>query len=173
MPEYDFATLSPHDFEILSRDLLQKEWNVTLESFKSGRDSGIDLRYSRPENQSNQIVQCKHYYRSGFSKLKSALENVELPKIKTLNPTRYVLTTSVSLSPSNKEDLLKILAPYCQSLADIIGQDDLNNLLGKHEVIERRHFKLWLPSTEVLHRLLHNGVFTQSALEIDDIKRQL
>ncbi len=173
MPEYTFSTLSPHDFEILSRDLLQKEWQKNLESFKSGRDRGIDLRYSKPRGNLKWIVQCKHYRRSGYSSLKDTLRATELPKIKKLNPTRYVVVTSVELSPDQKDELVAILAPYCDTPADIIGSEDLNNLLGKHPEIERQHFKLWLPSSEVLHRLLLNGVFTQSALEVDEIQRHL
>ena len=49
MADYDFRTLSPHDFELLCRDLLQKSLGVRLESFTTGRDSGIDFRYrARP-----------------------------------------------------------------------------------------------------------------------------
>ncbi len=46
MARYDFKSLSPQDFEELTRDLLQAEWGVALEAFKTGRDRGIDLRYS-------------------------------------------------------------------------------------------------------------------------------
>lgn len=173
MPEYTFSTLSPHDFELLSRDLLQKEWGKNLESFKSGRDQGIDLRYSKPRRNTKWIVQCKHYRQSGFSSLKNALKTSELPKIAKLKPTRYVVTTSVQLSLPQKNELALALAPHCRGPADILGSEDLNNLLGKHRDVEQQHFKLWLPSSEVLHRLLHNGVFTQSALEVDDIKRHL
>ena len=35
-----------HRMVDLVRDLLQAEWKVALEAFKSGRDKGIDLRYS-------------------------------------------------------------------------------------------------------------------------------
>jgi hypothetical protein len=43
---YTFTFLSPQDFEELVRDLLQVEWNVAIEAFKTGRDGGIDLRYA-------------------------------------------------------------------------------------------------------------------------------
>ena len=36
MADYDFRTLSPHDFEWLCRDLLQKALGVSLESFTGG-----------------------------------------------------------------------------------------------------------------------------------------
>ena len=45
MPNYNYGALSPQDFEEVSRDLLQAEWNVALEAFKESRDCGIDLRY--------------------------------------------------------------------------------------------------------------------------------
>jgi hypothetical protein len=47
MADYDFRSLSPHDFEGLCRDLLLKLLGVQLESFTTGRDSGIDFRYRR------------------------------------------------------------------------------------------------------------------------------
>lgn len=173
MPEYDFSTLSPPDFELLSRDLLQKALKVDLESFKTGRDKGIDLRYSKPNKGDLWIVQAKHYLRSGYDQLKYSLKTIEKKKLAKLNPTRYIVTTSVSFSPQMKDELYRLLQPYCISPSDIFGQEDLNNLLGKFPQIEKAHFKLWLPSTSVLERLLNNGVFTQSALEEDEIKRQL
>ena len=68
MPNYDFKTLSPVDFEVLSRDLLQEEHRLTLQSFTSGRDGGIDFRYSRDASGSL-VVQCKHYVESGYESL--------------------------------------------------------------------------------------------------------
>jgi hypothetical protein len=46
MSRYTFTFLSPQDFEELVRDLLQVEWNVAIEAFKTERDGGIDLRYA-------------------------------------------------------------------------------------------------------------------------------
>jgi len=43
---YDFRTLSPLDFEELARDLLQAEFELRLESFGPGADSGIDFRFA-------------------------------------------------------------------------------------------------------------------------------
>jgi hypothetical protein len=83
MPNYDFKSLSPIDFEVLVRDLLQEELHVRLESFRSGRDLGIDFRYS-PDAGGEIVVQCKHYADSTFAKLLSDLRKRELPKIKRL-----------------------------------------------------------------------------------------
>lgn len=58
MPIYDFRNLSPQDFEALTRDLLQAEWNVAIEAFKTGRDGGTDLRYATADGGTT-IVQCR------------------------------------------------------------------------------------------------------------------
>jgi hypothetical protein len=94
MSRYDFKSLSSQDFEELTRDLLQAEWNVPLESFRTGRDRGIDLRYARVDLGTT-IVQCKHFVGSGLRKLISHLRSTEKPKIQALCPNRYVLVTSV------------------------------------------------------------------------------
>ncbi|MCH8879896.1 MAG: restriction endonuclease, partial [Planctomycetes bacterium] len=164
---------SPGDFEILSRDLLQQHFGVCFESFRNGRDRGIDLRYSKAKTGDLWIVQAKHYLRSGFSQLKRVLMNDESKKLFKLKPSRYIITTSVSLTPDRKDELHGLLKPFCKAPGDVFGQEDLNNLLGQYPEIEKKPFKLWLTSTIVLQRLLQNGVFTQSALELDDIKRHL
>jgi hypothetical protein len=106
MSRYDFTNLSSQDFEELSRDLLQAEWGVRLEAFKSGRDKGIDLRYARAEHKTT-IVQCKHYIGSGFSKLLSHLKLEEKPKIALLKPKRYVVVTVlVSPLPTKRQSCL-------------------------------------------------------------------
>ena len=129
MAEYDFKILSDYEFEVLTRDLLQKEFGVTLEFFTSGRDQGIDARYSRDEKDS-WIIQCKHYAKSSFSVLKSRLKKDEKPKVSALAPKRYIFVTSQPLTPTKKNDILEIFSPFCQTTQDIFGKDDLNNLLG-------------------------------------------
>ena len=74
MPDYDFSNLSTFDFEKLTRDVLQKYYGINLESFTTGRDGGIDLRYSKEKN-NDLIVQCKSY--NNYNSLKSNLKKVE------------------------------------------------------------------------------------------------
>ena len=125
MPRYNFTSLSSQDFEELTRDLLQAEWNVRLEAFKSGRDSGIDLRYSPAGGKT--IVQCKHYVVSGFAKLLAHLRNSEKPKIDALRPSRYVVVTSVGLSPGNKDEIIRTLQPFILSASDVVGAGDIDS----------------------------------------------
>lgn len=95
MPEYDFHHLSPYDMEVLARDLLQAHWQLTLENFRSGRDGGIDLRYS--VGAGSLIVQVKHYAKTGVSGLLRDLEK-EAVKVRKLKPKRYALVTTVHVS---------------------------------------------------------------------------
>ena len=60
MNNYDFLILSASEFERLTRDLLQKHLGCYIESFTSGRDGGIDLRYANVKDSAN-IIQCKRY----------------------------------------------------------------------------------------------------------------
>src|SRR5262245_46569494 len=101
---YDFKQLSPADFEDLTRDLLQEEWQLRLEAFKNGRDAGIDLRYAAAEAKSV-VVQCKHYASSTGSTLIRHLRKDEYLKIRRLKPKRYVLVTSLPLNPLDKDKI--------------------------------------------------------------------
>jgi hypothetical protein len=166
MPQYDFLNLSASEFENLSRDLLQCEFGVHIESFTEGIDGGIDLRFATIEA-TDQIVQCKRYkdFNSLFSNLKK-----ESKKLKELNPNRYYLTTSVELTPSRKNKIFNIFKGYIKNEEDIFGKDDLNNLLGKYEIIEKQHFKLWLSSINVLEKILHSKIYNQTQFELDEIR---
>jgi hypothetical protein len=59
------------------------------------------------------------------------------------------------------------------STGDILGKEDLNNLLGKFPEVERHHFKLWLTSQTVMERVLHSKIFNQSEFDIDSIRQRL
>jgi hypothetical protein len=170
MPDHDFHTLAPVDFEDLTRDLLQASDGIVFQSFKVGRDRGVDLRYSADGE--NRIVQCKHYRKSGYAALVRDLraEAIKIGRMDPL-PTRYFLSTSVELSDANKEELAGILGlPTTQ---DIFGAHDLNNLLGLHPEVEVRHHKLWLASTAVMQRVLHNAEAMQTDFEFRRIGREV
>lgn len=169
MPEYDFHQLSPDDLEVLTRDLLQAHWGVDIESFKSGRDGGIDLRHAVGPLKT--IVQVKHYLRTGLKGLMRDLE-LETVKVRKLAPPRYVLVTSVPLSPANKDALTEIIGKEFLKPSDIIGAEDLNNLIGQHPDVEGRHYKLWLASRGVLDRVISNAALTRSEFKAQQVYEQ-
>lgn len=169
---YDFRQLSPADVEQLARDLLQEEWKVRLEAFKTGRDQGIDLRYAAVPSEAT-IVQSKHYIGSTVATLVRDLRVKEMPKVVCLNPKRYVLVTTLPLSPADKDKILAVLHPYTTTPQDVFGAEDLNNLLGRHSRIEEQHFKLWMSSTQVLQRVLHNTTHVQTEFDVKRVLRNI
>ena len=171
MSNYDFRTLSPIDFEGLVRDLLQNELGMMLESFKSGKDQGIDFRSCR-DSSNTIIVQSKHYVESGFNKLQRDLQALELPKVKSLSPKRYILATSLGLSPPQKGAIAAIFVPFMQGTFDCLGKQDLNNLLAKFPDVERHTLKLWLFSLPLLQEVLHSAIKNLAAFELEKIRER-
>lgn len=165
---YDFRTLSPIDFELLVRDLLQAELGITMESFGPGKDGGIDFRFAMADQ--DVVVQAKHYVEGGpRSLLRAAMK--EDSKVLKLAPSRYILVTSLSLTPELKRKIIQAMPSTPVSAGGIIGREDLNNFLGLHPHVLRQHFKLWLTSTEVLERILHSAVFNRTDAELDRIRQ--
>lgn len=166
MATYDFTTLSPIDFEELIRDLLQAEEGIRLESFGPGPDQGIDFRYAAGGDRL--IVQAKRYT-GEFSDLIAAARK-EDAKVRSLQSTRYILATSASLSPARKDQLIAAMpsAPLVQG--DVLGREDLNNLLTLHPKVERDHFKLWLASSTVLERIIHSQLLNRTKAELAEIR---
>lgn len=169
--EYDFKSLFDYDFELLCCDLLSALLKKRIENFRRGKDLGIDLRYAGT-SQGRIVVQCKHFANTPFSGLYRAVVK-EYPKIKKLNPERYLLITSYPLTPGEKERLFDVLKPYCKSIDDILGGNEVNTLLREHPEVERVHYKLWLTSTAVLEKILHSEVYQQSEILQEEIKDKL
>lgn len=169
MNNYDFLILSPNEFENLTRDLLQKKLGVFIESFTTGKDGGIDLRCAK-DKAKKIIIQAKRYDR--LSNLISNLKK-EVKKVNDLKPDRYIISTTVGLSPDNKTDILNLFKPYILTTVDILGKDDLNNLISTNKDIELKYYKLWLSSTNILEKVLHSKIYNQSAFELEEIREQV
>ncbi|MDP3510186.1 MAG: hypothetical protein Q8T09_19600 [Candidatus Melainabacteria bacterium] len=185
MPDYDFSSLSDSEFEFLVADLGQKRFGEYLQRFERGRDAGIDCRYlaafpvldladaeikSRARN--SLVVQCKHYRKSGFVALLRDMEKKEVAKITKLAPTKYVLATSVGLSPAQEAKLLSVLSPVCADV-EIWGRLTINALLSEFPEIEKQHFKLWLTCTSTIERILNNRIFNQTRFEFEEVRLKL
>jgi hypothetical protein len=173
MSNYTFSTLNDKEFEQIARDLLNAKFLFGLQSFKSGKDKGIDLRYSSPRNNNSIVVQCKHYITSDFTDLKSKLKVEELPKVHMLAPDRYIIATSLPLSAAQKDDLKTVLSPYILTSNDVLGRDDINGLLSENNEIEKRYFKLWFSSVAVFEAILHNAIEGRSRYLLEKINRKI
>lgn len=168
MNDYDFSRLNDKEFEVLCTDLFGASEGIRFERFKPGRDSGVDGRYFSL-NGGEWILQAKHWAGTPFSQLLSHIRNSEAPKVGVLNPERYILVLSHSLSRANKAELTTILRAHAPCPIDIYGKEDLNDLLSKHPQVERRHFKLWIGSSAVLSHLLNNAIHGRSDAMMRDI----
>ncbi|MBC9909163.1 restriction endonuclease [Chitinophaga varians] len=167
---YDFTSLSPKEFELLCRDLIQRKISTEnqksffFNSFKEGKDGGIDAIFE--DGKDYIVLQVKRYRK--FEDLYNQIKNQELDKLKHLSPKRYILATSLQVSKGQLLKLYDLLRPYVLSTDDIIAAEMLNNLLGIYPEIELKHAKLYLPNTSVLERLLHPGVYEQSQYKLQE-----
>ncbi len=154
---YDFAGISPADFEDLVRDLLGEELGVRFEAFAAGPDGGVDGRHALGRDAI--VMQAKHYAGSSYPSLKTTMKR-ERASIDKLSAARYILATSRPLSPANKHELADIIGPALQSEADIFGPRDLNTLIRKFPLIEKSHIKLWLTGSAILERVVRSAAHT-------------
>ncbi|NVJ64604.1 MAG: restriction endonuclease [Flavobacteriaceae bacterium] len=168
MSNYTFESLNDKEFEILVNDLLARLLSERIERFKPGKDEGVDGRYFTSDGEV--IVQSKHWLNTGIQKLLKECRTKELQKVQKLNPSRYLLATSIPLSRKNKTEIKKIFHPFIKSEADIFGQEDLNDLLNQNQNIERKHYKLWISSTNVIQSILSSGIIGRSGFSLEEIK---
>jgi nucleoside-triphosphatase THEP1 len=171
MSTYDFKMLNDKEFEALCTDLLTVVHGARFERFKAGRDGGIDGRYFTT-NSSQVILQCKHWARTGIAALLKSLTDVEFPKVQTLHPSRYILATSLELSPTNKTAIRMVFGAYMQNDSDVLGMEDLNQILSANPEIERRHYKLWLSSTAILDTISNAAILGRSNFTLAEIREK-
>lgn len=167
MTNYNLLNLSSYEFEILTRDILQKHLGTFIESFSDGADGGIDLRCSIT---GNTIVQCKRY--KEYSTLKSKLP-AEAESVSKLKPDRYIFVTTVKLTPARKDHILSTFKPYIASTEDILGEGEINNLLNIHTEIAQKHYKLWMSSIDVLNTILNKNIINKSKFQLEDIEEKV
>ncbi|MGW2486843.1 nSTAND3 domain-containing NTPase [Streptomyces sp. NPDC001606] len=166
----NYSDLSPHDFEVLVRDLLQASRGARMETFPPGRDGGVDIRLHR-NGEETLIAQCKHTPGRTFAQIKGQLQT-EAKKIGDRFSCRYILATSASLTRQNKQEIATMFAGVRLRVEDIWGVDDLDNLLRLHPQVEINNFKLWITSSAVLDRLLHSDLYWRSSGLVDRIVKR-
>lgn len=168
MNEYSFEQINDKEFERLSVDLLTIHFKTLIQRYKEGKDGGIDGKFYSDKKETV-IIQVKHYYKSGFSQLLSKLKNEEKVKLEKIKPERYILVTSVPLSPDNKKKIKDSLKPYIINDSDIFGNAEINDLLSANPIIEKKYFKLWISSTNVLETIFNNAIVGRSRAKLSNI----
>lgn len=164
MAYHNYNRLSPRDFELLSADIIEAKEGVRVERFAVGPDGGIDLRFF--DNGNTAIVQAKRI--GVWSQLRSSVKQ-ERGKIEKLNCDRYILVTSCSLTPGNKEQLKELIGPSLKTSGDIITGDEVDALLEKYPEVKKRHLKLWVKDAEELSTVLNKGLYQLNTYYIDEL----
>lgn len=168
MSDYDFRSLNDKEFEIFCSDLIGDSHGQRFERFKPGKDGGVDGRYFSSDGD-EVILQCKHQPGTSLAQLIKKLGSDEKIKLDRLRPKRYLLAISHTLTRHNKKQISDQLAPYISLESDILGAEDLNDLLRARPEIERRHYKLWLQSTAVLEQIYNNAILGRSSHSLEEI----
>lgn len=163
MNEYNFNVLTWGEFEEFTKDLLSEEMGMPFQAFADGADGGIDLRYSASGNDRTIIVQCKRYKSVSGLMANLAKERLKLDKMNPA-PKRYILSVSLDLTESKIDDIVTLFAPYIKQSSDVLTPKQLNSLLHKHPDVEKRHYKLWIASSNVLQTILSSRVSNYTGL---------
>ncbi|TNH17881.1 restriction endonuclease [Halomonas sp. BL6] len=168
MYDYDFSSLNDKEFEALSTDLLTCHLKERVERFKSGRDGGVDGRFFSASGD-EVVIQCKHWIKSGLPALMRSIEKIEAEKVKRLNPKRYIFVTSLGLSRENKIKIKELFSPYILNDSDIFGNEDINDLISINPNVEKKHYKLWISSSNVLQSMLSSAIIGRSRHKLEEI----
>ena len=163
MNEYNFNVLTWGEFEEFTKDLLSEEMGVSFQAFADGADGGIDLRYSACDNDRTIVVQCKRYKSVSGLMANLAKERLKLDEMSPA-PERYILSVSLDLTEDKIDDIVTLFSPYIKQSSDILTPKQLNSLLHKHPSVEKRHYKLWIASSNVLQTILSSRVSNYSGL---------
>lgn len=169
--EYDLSRLNDREFEALGASVIGKVLSKRIETFKAGKDGGVDGRFWIGKKKEG-IIQCKHYVETPYKSLISKLKSEELEKVKKLNPEKYIFITSKKLSRLNKQEIKEIFQPFIKRDDDIFGKEDLNDFLTRKENqdIVEQNIKLWITSTSVLDLIHNNAIKGRSESTIREIE---
>lgn len=189
MSDYYFHNFDDYEFELLCRDLINEEQLLSIKTnhglkkqanfilnfstFKRGADRGIDLHF---EYENIEVVGQIKLSRGKFNDLLNSLKKKingknELDKIKEINPTKYILMTSVPLSLENKRKIKDFFHPYIHKLEDIYGFEDINKLIKQYPNVERRHLKLYFNSPLIIEKIINQATLSRSSFDLMEIKR--
>ena len=169
--EYDLSRLNDREFEALGASVIGKLLSKRIETFKAGKDGGVDGRFWIGKKKEG-IIQCKHYVETTYKSLISKLKSEEVEKVKKLNPEKYIFITSKKLSRLNKQEIKEIFQPFIKRDDDIFGKEDLNDFLTRKENqdIVEQNIKLWITSTSVLDLIHNNAIKGRSESTIREIE---
>lgn len=153
--EYDFSKINDEEYEELFKDILKSTTGENFRTFAKGRDGGIDVISTNAKN--NIIGQAKHYVKTPMTQLLKDLQNKEKPKVTRLNPDRYIVAFSQEITSQAYEKILEIFSPFLKDGNDIYDLKRMKEILDNDEKLINKWYKLWLPSKEIIDKILKNS----------------
>lgn len=168
---FNYENLSDYEFENLCCDIISKKLGVQLRIFATGRDGGIDATDDTKTH--NIVVQAKHYIRSGYAALLRTLRG-EVEKVKQLDPNKYYVCCAQKLTPGNVSEIYDLFSDYMCDTNNVIDLNVIDTFLSKPENADvlRKHYKLWLESTEILNQIYNRNIFIDCEVLLADIEEQ-
>lgn len=165
---FNYANLSDYEFELLSCDIMSKKLNTTFHIFAKGCDGGIDLTDDVSTKQI--VIQVKHYINSSFSALYSSLEK-EVEKVDILNPKQYYICCAKRLTAENINKIYRLFSKYMSSPANILTLNEFDSFLddSSNSDVLKKHYKLWLESTNILSLIYNRSIFIDCESLLSDI----
>ncbi len=155
---FNYENLSDYEFELLSCDIMSRKLGVKLYTFAKGRDGGIDVTDNVSTH--NIIIQVKHYLKSNISSLMTSLKN-EVSKVKQLCPNQYYICCAQRLSAPKIDEIYNLFSNYMASPANIVSLSEFDSFLEdlNNSDILKKHYKLWLESTNILSQIYNRNIF--------------
>lgn len=168
---FNYENLSDYEFENLCCDIISKKLGIQLRIFATGRDGGIDATDDTKTH--NIVVQAKHYIRSGYAALLRTLRG-EVEKVKQLDPNQYYVCCAQKLTPGNISEIYELFSDYMCDTNNVIDLNVIDAFLNKPENADvlRKHYKLWLESTEILNQIYNRNIFIDCEVLLADIEEQ-
>lgn len=169
---FDLSNLNDYEFEILSKDIMQKLLDQDLFIFSRGVDAGVDI--CDKEKNPTIVIQVKHYAGSTYSHLKSSLKK-EIEKVYQHHPKKYFVCTSQSLTRKNKLEIADMFGEFMPDISYIKDKNDINSFLEDEENkdIVVKNYKLWLCASNVLSLVNNQDVFIDCEELMLDIEAQI
>lgn len=168
---FNYTELDNNEFEYLCKDIIEKILETRLRIFAAGRDGGVDLTDSTITH--NIVVQAKHYKNSKYSDLKTALKK-EKYKVEKLKPKKYYICVGMMLTDSNIREIYNMFSDYMESDKNIITLKEIDDFLqNKNNIyILRKHYKLWLHSSNILNEIYNNNIFIDCETLLQSIEEE-
>lgn len=167
----NYANLNDVEFEYICQDIMERKLKVSLRRFAPGKDGGIDLE--NVSTTDNIIVQVKHYMNSSVSQLITSLKK-EVPKVKEINPKQYYICCSKQLSPQKIDEIYSMFSEYMSSKANVVTLTEIEDFLVLTENIDilKKHYKLWISSTNILEDIFSSNIFIDCESLIANIEEE-